>query len=127
MPKFIYTILILIFTLVSINTYVIFNLDADRLLSKIIFTVNFFITLNLLIPLLTTLYLLLVKKKPDIFQKFKTAFKGSLLFSLGISISLFLKIFFDFSPAIFLAIVLVFSGGLVGFKFLKNKRKKRIN
>ena len=127
MPKFIYTILFAVFILFSISVYVVMNLNPDETLSKIIFILNFFVTLILLIPLIKTIFFMLIKKKTDIAGIFKSTFKESLLISFLVSFLLLIKLYFELNSISFGILILSLIIAFFTFKMVKKSKKSRIN
>ena len=94
MPKFVYKLLAVIFLLTGLNVVVMIYLDPNLLTSKLIFTLLFFLSLTLLIPLFKIiLTVLFTKEKMDFAKIFKDSLKANLFNSIIISGLLFLKLF----------------------------------
>lgn len=126
MPKFIYTLAIAILLLSGTSLYVMNTLDPDFLLSKIVFTVLFFLTILLGIPLIKCLFNIYRKNTLDLGNKYKSDVKNNILNSAIFSLMLFLKLFELFSLSTFLILVIIFVVTNKTFTRLKKSRKRRI-
>ena len=126
MPKFVYTVILIILLLTSTNIYVMSKLDPYLFYSKTIFVLLFLLTLNLIISLTVTLISFFRKEKLELRSVFKNTFRNSLGFSIICSILLLLKLFKLLSFSTFL--ILAFATYLlpIGLKKVKKSRKRRI-
>ena len=126
MPKFVYTVILIILLLTSTNIYVMNKLDPYLFYSKTIFVLLFLLTLNLIISLTATLISFFRKEKLELRSVFKNTFRSSLSFSIICSILLLLKLFKLLSFSTFL--ILAFATYLlpIGLKKVKKSRKRRI-
>lgn len=126
MPKFIYTLAIVIILLSGTSLYVMNTLDPEFLLSKITFVILFFLTVLLGIPLIKCLFNIYRKNTLDLGNKYKTDVKNNILNSGIFSLMLFLKLFKLFSLSTFLILIIIFVISNKVFTKLKKSRKRRI-
>ena len=127
MPKFVYKLLAVIFLLTGLNVVVMIYLDPNLLTSKLIFTLLFFLSLTLLIPLFKIiLTVLFTKEKMDFAKIFKDSLKANLFNSIIISGLLFLKLFKIVNNYIILAAFILLLVVIPSFNKLKKSRKRRI-
>lgn len=127
MPKFVYKLLAVIFLLTGLNVVVMIYLDPNLLTSKLIFTLLFFLSLTLLIPLFKIiLTVLFTKEKMDFAKIFKDSLKANLFNSTIISGLLFLKLFKFVNNYIILAAFILLLVVIPSFNKLKKSRKRRI-
>ena len=127
MPKFVYKLLAVIFLLTGLNVVVMIYLDPNLLTSKLIFTLLFFLSLTLLIPLFKIiLTVLFTKEKMDFAKIFKDSLKSNLFNSTIISGLLFLKLFKFVNNYIILAAFILLLVVIPSFNKLKKSRKRRI-
>ncbi len=126
MPKFIYTLAIVIILLSGTSLYVMNTLDPEFLLSKITFVILFFLTVLLGIPLIKCLFNIYRKNSLDLGNKYKTDVKNNILNSAIFSLMLFLKLFKLFSLSTFLILIIIFVVSNKVFTKLKKSRKRRI-
>ena len=127
MPKFVYKLLAVIFLLTGLNVVVMIYLDPTLLTSKLIFTLLFFLSLTLLIPLFKIiLTVLFTKEKMDFAKIFKDSLKANLFNSIIISGLLFLKLFKIVNNYIVLAAFILLLVVIPSFNKLKKSRKRRI-
>jgi len=127
MPKFVYKLLAVIFLLTGLNVVVMIYLDPNLLTSKLIFTLLFFLSLTLLIPLFKIiLTVLFTKEKMDFAKIFKDSLKANLFNSIIISGLLFLKLFKIVNNYIVLAAFILLLVVIPSFNKLKKSRKRRI-
>jgi len=127
MPKFVYKLLAVIFLLTGLNVVVMIYLDPTLLTSKLIFTLLFFLSLTLLIPLFKIiLTVLFTKEKMDFAKIFKDSLKANLFNSTIISGLLFLKLFKFVNNYIILAAFILLLVVIPSFNKLKKSRKRRI-
>jgi hypothetical protein len=124
MPKFVYKLLAVIFLLTGLNVVVMIYLDPNLLTSKLIFTLLFFLSLTLLIPLFKIiLTVLFTKEKMDFAKIFKDSLKANLIIISGL---LFLKLFKIVNNYIVLAAFILLLVVIPSFNKLKKSRKRRI-
>jgi hypothetical protein len=126
MPKFIYTLAIVILLLSGTSLYVMSTLDPEFFISKIIFTLLFFLTILLGIPLIKCLFNIYRKNTLDLGNKYKSDVKNNILNSTIFSLMLFLKLFKLFSLSTFLILIIIFVVTNKAFTKLKKSRKRRI-
>lgn len=126
MPKFIYTLAIVILLLSGTSLYVMNTLDPEFFLSKIVFTILFFLTILLGIPLIKCLFNIYRKNTLDLGNKYKSDVKNNVLNSAIFSLMLLLKLFKVFSLSTFLILVILYIVSNKGYKKLKKSRKRRI-
>jgi hypothetical protein len=126
MPKFIYTLAIVILLLSGTSLYVMNTLDPEFLLSKIIFIILFFLTVLLGIPLVKCLFNIYKKNTLDLGNKYKTDVKNNILNSTILALMLLLKLFNLFSLSTFLILVILYLVTNKVFIKLKKSRKKRV-
>jgi len=126
MPKFIYTLAIVILLLSGTSLYVMSTLDPEFFISKIIFTLLFFLTILLGIPLIKCLFNIYRKNTLDLGNKYKSDVKNNILNSTIFSLMLFLKLFKLFSLSTFLILIIIFVVTNKAFTKLKKSRKTRI-
>ena len=126
MPKFIYTLAIVLLLLSGTSLYVMNTLDPEFFLSKIVFTILFFLTILLGIPLIKCLFNIYRKNTLDLGNKYKSDVKNNILNSAIFSLMLFLKLFKLFSLSTFLILVIIFVITNKAFTKLKKSRKRRI-
>ena len=92
MPKFIYTISLFLFFIVTGLLLILFNLDPFYVLPKIIFTFLVYLFLNLSIPLIQSLINIRKLKKDELNQFYKKTFKENVIFSVLIALLIFNKL-----------------------------------
>ena len=126
MPKFIYTLAIVILLLSGTSLYIMNTLDPEFFISKIVFTVLFFLTILLGIPLIKCLFNIYRKNTLDLGNKYKSDVKNNVLNSAIFSLMLLLKLFKIFSLSTFLILVVLYIVTNKGYKKLKKSRKRRI-
>lgn len=122
MPKFIYTIIVIIILNLTGIYFVLTNTSPDSNYNKLIFSTLVFFLLSFLIPFIKTLYSFFLKSKEDSNQVFKSSFKKNLTFSLFIGLLVYLKTVLYFNSYVFFGLILFF---LIISKFAPNLRKSR--
>ncbi len=122
MPKFIYTIIVIIILNLTGIYFVLTNTSPDSNFNKLIFSTLVFFLLSFLIPFIKTLYSFFLKSKEDSNQVFKSSFKKNLTFSLFIGLLVYLKTVLYFNSYVFFGLILLF---LIISKFAPNLRKSR--
>jgi hypothetical protein len=122
MPKFIYTIIVIIIINLTGIYFVLTNTSPESNLNKIIFSVLIFFLILFLIPLIKTLYYFLIKTKEDCNIVFKTSFKKNLFLAFYIGSLVYLKTVFNFNFYLFFGLILSF---VILTKIAPHLRKSR--
>jgi hypothetical protein len=121
MPKFIYTILILILVNLLSVIFLVTQTSPDSITTKLIFSILVTFILSFSIPLFFTLWSRFVNpKKEELNLIFKKSFKENLLFSFLIGLFIFLKTI----DLIDISFIVVFFLGFIAFKYLLQIAKK---
>jgi len=114
MPKFIYTIIVIIIINLTGIYFVLTNTSPESNLNKIIFSVLIFFLILFLIPL--------IKTKEDCNIVFKTSFKKNLFLAFYIGSLVYLKTVFNFNFYLFFGLILSF---VILTKIAPHLRKSR--
>jgi hypothetical protein len=124
MPKFIYTITIIIILNIFGIYFILTQLSPESDLNKVFFSILISFTLGVLIPLIDTLIKYLLKSKEDLNQYFKKSFKKYLIFAIFIGIMIFIKIKLSLDSKVLFILILACFFALYVYPNLRKPIKK---
>jgi len=124
MPKFIYTILVIITLNVIALYYILTKVSPDSFESRFLFCLLLVFLFNLTYPLIITIFKKIIKTKEELNLIFRTEFKKVFLLSFAVGILYFMKISQIIGNKLFLTILIVFIGFKIYLSKYKNSKKR---
>ena len=126
MPKFIYTIIVIILINLLGIYLIITNTSPENTWMKIFFSFLITLLVIFLVPLTQTILKFISKTKEDLNNLFKKSFTQNLLFSIYLGVLVFIKLQFKIDLKIFLSLIaLFFIVKLILPKVQKSRKKPK--
>lgn len=124
MPKFIYTIFVIIILNSLAIYYVLTQTSPESLTSKIVLCLLLIFFISFIYPLYVTLFRKFLKTKEELNVIFKTEFKKIFTISIFLGIWYFLKLNQTISNTLFVFLVLITLGVKLYLSKYKNSKKR---
>lgn len=124
MPKFIYTIFVIIILNSLAIYYVLTQTSPESLTSKIVLCLLLIFFISFIYPLYVTLFRKFLKTKEELNVIFKTEFKKIFTISIFLGIWYFLKLNQTISNTLFVSLVLITLGVKLYLSKYKNSKKR---